>query len=145
MTREGFIGQGRKGGQLAVWDVRRLWEHVDGFPVVQVAINEIQGFDSAETWYAEGVDSPTCRSVAMHAKRIMNCSLKHPVILGSDNFVLDGMHRIAKAWLLGMTSVLAVRLDDSLPPDLVVCVRNGFDPNDVMRQIIERRRSCSTA
>ena len=144
MTTEGFAGRRQAGGQLQVWDIRRLWEHVDGLPVVQVAIDKIQGFDSADTWYGDGVDSPTCRSVAMHAKRIMDCSLEHPVILASDNCVLDGMHRVAKAWLLGKASVPAVRFDDSLTPDLVVTECDGIDPDGIMREIIERRHSGGT-
>jgi hypothetical protein len=45
----------------------------------------------------------------------------HPVILGSDGRVMDGMHRIARAVLEGRTTIRAVRFPADPEPDVRNC------------------------
>lgn len=56
----------------------------------------------------------------MHARRIMEADLEYPVILSPDGLVMDGMHRLAKAWILGKTEILAVRFPAWPPADEVM-------------------------
>jgi hypothetical protein len=43
----------------------------------------------------------TCRNVAEHARLIEEADLGCPIILSSDGRVMDGMHRVLKALILG--------------------------------------------
>jgi hypothetical protein len=47
--------------------------------------------------------------------------LSHPIILGFDGRVMDGMHRIAKALLLGRETISAVQFETPLEPDYRNC------------------------
>ena len=46
--------------------------------------------------------------------------LSHPVILSSSGGLMDGGHRMAKAWAAGATTVRAVRFAVDPEPDYVV-------------------------
>jgi hypothetical protein len=105
-----FFSDGR-----GIWYIDRLWPLADGLPVEDLAISQVRELDEVcwfnDTW---GV-RPTCRLVIEHCQRILAADLSYPVILGPDGSVLDGVHRIAKAWLNGQTTVKAVRIP-TLPP-----------------------------
>ncbi len=97
-----------------VWYTERLWELSNGLPVKQIPISAIKEFDK-DCWF--GDDSPTCREVARHAKKIMEADLSFPVILSRDGFLMDGGHRIAKAWTAGDLTVSAVQFVNDPEPD----------------------------
>jgi hypothetical protein len=63
---------------------------------------------------------PTCRAVAEHARRIIAADLSHPVILAADGSLMDGGHRIAKAYLLGHETIQARRFVTDPEPDWIV-------------------------
>ncbi len=60
---------------------------------------------------------PTCRAVVEHLQRIEAADLADPIILSPDGYVIDGMHRVAKAFLAGRASIPAVRLGEYPEPD----------------------------
>lgn len=68
----------------------------------------------------------TCRDVVEHARLIHDCDFDHPVILSRDGRVMDGMHRICKALLLGRIDVEAVRFPEDPAPDYI-----GVHPADL--------------
>ena len=68
----------------------------------------------------------TCREVVDHARLMLDCDLAFPVILSSDGRVMDGMHRICKALLQGLSEIEAVRFQQDPEPDYV-----GVDPDDL--------------
>lgn len=94
---------------LDAWDVERLIDLSAALPVEDVALSSIAEFDS-EYWFGHGFPPPTVRQVAEHARLIGEVDLSFPVILGPDGRVMDGMHRIARAFLEGHSSVPARRL-----------------------------------
>lgn len=98
----------------AVWYTERLWSLAKELPTKRVAIAEIKEFDM-DCWF--GNDTPTCREVARHAKRIMEADLSFPVILSSEGLLMDGGHRIAKAWIAGEETVSAVQFTQDPEPD----------------------------
>ena len=83
----------------------------------RVPLAEIVELDE-DCWF--GGRAPTCREVAEHARRIANADLGYPVILASDGRLMDGGHRIARAWLDGLGEVDAVRFEVDPEPDWVV-------------------------
>jgi hypothetical protein len=103
-------------GGRAFWWTQSLWTAAAGLPVIQHPIAEIREFDQ-DCWF-DGI-APTCREVAEHARRIENADLGRPVILASDGHLMDGGHRIAKAWLAGRQAVHAVRFEVDPDPDWV--------------------------
>lgn len=110
---------------LRAWDVHRLialTEHLTPEPVPLSAIRELD----EPYWFDGENDRPTCRAVAEHARLIGEADLRFPVILSSDGRVMDGMHRVAKAALLGHAHVLAVRFGADPEPDFV-----GVQPDEL--------------
>ena len=106
---------------LLAWDVNRLTELSSGFPVVQVPLSSIQELDEA-FWYGLEGDRPTCRSVALHARLMEEVDLSYPIILSSGGRVMDGMHRVCRALVLGLESIPAVRFESDPEPDYIgVC------------------------
>ncbi|MGN6030870.1 MAG: hypothetical protein ACTHQE_04325 [Thermomicrobiales bacterium] len=105
-------------GGRAFWNTERLWKEATGLPVQPVAIASIPEFD-ADCWFGTA-HPPTCRAVAEHARRIQNADLDYPIIFSSDGQLMDGGHRIAKAWLDGLTHVDAVRFIRDPEPDSII-------------------------
>jgi hypothetical protein len=99
----------------AFWYTERLWQLAEGLPVTMVAIDSIPEFDES-CWFTE---PPTCREVAEHARQILEADLSYPIILSADGRLMDGGHRLARAWLEGQTEVKAQRFEQDPEPDYV--------------------------
>lgn len=104
-------------GGRAFWLTERLWEASEGLPVHRVRIADIPEFDQ-DCWF-KGV-APTCRQVAQHAARILAADLNYPVILAANGGLMDGGHRVARAFMNGEQEVDAVRFESDPEPDYVV-------------------------
>lgn len=94
----------------------RLWKLARSLPVREVPINDIAEFDQ-DCWFHGR--APTCRQVAEHAGRIQAADLQFPVILAADGSLMDGGHRISKAWLSGHATVRAVTFEIDPAPDWI--------------------------
>jgi hypothetical protein len=101
-------------GGRAFYLTERLWELAAGLPVESIPIDSIAEFDE-DCWF--GGRAVTCRMVAQHAARIQQADLAYPVILSSDGRLMDGGHRISKAWINGLTTITAVRFETDPQPD----------------------------
>ena len=86
-----------------------------------VPLSDIWELDT-EYWGA----SLTPRQVADHMRLTGQVDPSHPVILGVDGRVMDGMHRIVRALLDGRRSIPAVRFTVLPDPDFVDC-----DPSEL--------------
>jgi len=109
---------------LVAWDVDRLVALKQHFPRVEVPLAGIRELDAP--FSSEHDDTQTWRDVVEHTGLIQAADLSFPIILSSDGSVMDGMHRVAKAVLLGRTTIQAVRFTDDPEPDYV-----GVQPNDL--------------
>jgi hypothetical protein len=98
-----------------VWDVDRLQRLAQDLPTATVPLDRIFEFETVY-WFDEQYQ-PTCRAVVSHVKRIQEADLSTPIILSADGHVMDGMHRVAKAWLLGLTEIQAVQFPHDPEPD----------------------------
>lgn len=110
---------------LRAWDVDRLVELAKHLPRHRVPLAAIREIDEPH-WSNEGTTQLTCRDVVEHARLMQDCGFDHPVILSRDGRVMDGMHRICKALLLGYGDIEAVRFLEDPKPDYV-----GVDPDDL--------------
>ena len=106
---------------LLAWDVDRLVALTQQFPRVEVPLARIRELDAP--FASEYDDVLTWRSVAEHANLIQAADLNFPIILSSDGSVMDGMHRVAKAWLLGLTEIQAVQFVKDPAPDQILETR----------------------
>ena len=111
-------------GLLLIWDVARLWRKARDLPILERRIEDIEEFDQV-TWFSGNDELPTCRKVASHVERILRADLGRPVILAEDGAVMDGMHRIAKAWIEDREAVLAVQFSRNPSPDEIVELFGG--------------------
>jgi hypothetical protein len=109
---------------LDAWDVDRLIRLSAGLPVAAVPLAQIAELDS-DYWFKDG-QAPTVRAVVEHARLIDEADVAYPVILAAEGRVMDGMHRIAKALLMGRDAVEAVRFTVTPEPD-----HRGVRPQDL--------------
>jgi hypothetical protein len=103
---------------LLAWDVDRLIELTADLPRCQVPLMAIRELDEAY-WFGGEQDKPSCREVAEHARLIQQADLSYPIILSADGRVMDGMHRVAKAYINGLQGIEAVRFDVDPEPDYI--------------------------
>lgn len=104
-------------GGRGYWLTERLWTEAADLPVRMVEIDSIPEFDM-DCWF--GGRAATCRAVAEHARRIQAADLSHPVILSASGGLMDGGHRLAKAYLDGSRTVSARRFLTDPEPDWIV-------------------------
>jgi hypothetical protein len=104
---------------LDAWDVDRLVELSKDLPVKDVDLASIDEIDSV--YWFDDLERPTVRKVVDHARLIEEVDMSHPIILGFDGRVMDGMHRIARALLEGWTKISAVQFETPLEPNYRNC------------------------
>jgi hypothetical protein len=102
------------------WDVDRLIELSRSLPVERVPLQSITEIDTVY-WFDGRDEPPTVRKVVEHARLISEVDVSHPILLGYDGRVMDGMHRIARALLEGRTEIDAVRFPSPIEPDYRGC------------------------
>ncbi len=99
------------------WSVDRLRALSTGFSAKEVPLDSIYEFDTVY-WFDDQYQ-PTCREVVNHLFRIQSVDLADPIILSADGHVMDGMHRVVKAFLLGQSHIEAVQFNEGPEPDEV--------------------------
>jgi len=97
-----------------------LWELAKDLPMKRVPLSQIDDLDRVG-WYGQPQHKGrlTCREVAEHARRIEQATFDHPILLSAEGHLLDGFHRLCKAYLLGMTEIRAVQFDVNPEPDRI--------------------------
>ena len=105
---------------LMAWDVGRLIALSTGLPRTSVALSSIREIDEVY-WFDDAKERPTCRKVLEHMRLIDEVDLSYPIILGADGRVMDGMHRVARALLIGADAITAVQFETDPEPDYVGC------------------------
>jgi hypothetical protein len=110
---------------LRAWNIHRLVEISSTLPRERVPLSAIRELDEPY-WSGEPTKFITCRQIAEHARLIRDCDLTFPVILSSDGRVMDGMHRICKALVEGLSDIEAVRFPHDPEPDYI-----GLHPDDL--------------
>jgi hypothetical protein len=102
-------------GSIPFVRMQQLWEMAEGLPSKKVRLSELNALDDIR-WFSERMNTlPTCRAVAEHAREIYEADFRFPIILSPTGVVLDGMHRLCKAFLLGMEEIDTVQLP-TMPP-----------------------------
>ena len=110
----------RPDGRTPYWTMGTIWAAAEGKPAVTVAIEDLDILDAVVWFGGPKHVEPTIRRVAERARDIFSADLSYPIIMTRSGDVLDGAHRIAKAYLQGERTIAAVVIDDYPPPDGVV-------------------------
>ena len=100
-----------------VWDVDRLVEASAGLPQIEVPLEAIRELD--EPYWFQGGGPATCREIAEHARLMAETDLRYPIILCAEGRVMDGMHRVVRAYAEGRSAIIAVRFEQTPAPDFV--------------------------
>jgi len=109
----------KKGGDILIWDVNKLAEQSLQMAVVEVPLSDVKELDES-FWYGERDGNvPTCSSVADHAKLIEETDLKYPVLMCGEGRMIDGMHRVCKAYMQGLDVIKVVKFDPMPEPDYI--------------------------
>jgi len=103
---------------LLAWDVDRLIALTADIIPQTMPLAAIRELDEP-FWFGGGSEAATCRAVADHARLIAETDLSYPIILGADGRVMDGMHRVARAYLEGRDVIMAVQLTVDPAPDFI--------------------------
>jgi hypothetical protein len=103
---------------LLAWDVDRLVALTADLIPQMMPLAAIRELDEP-FWFGGGSEAATCRAVADHARLIAETDLSYPIILGADGRVMDGMHRVARAYLEGRDVIMAVQLTVDPAPDFI--------------------------
>ena len=89
--------------------MQQLWEMAEGLPSKKVRVADLNALDKVR-WSSDLMKRlPTCRAMAEHARDIYEVGFRFPIILSPSGVVLDGMHRLCKAFLQGMEEIDAVQ------------------------------------
>ncbi len=100
---------------LLVWDIHRLIELSGNVPLSYVSTERLL---EQERLYWFDPDNPlTAMDIAIHAKLIQDTDLKYPIILCAEGRLMDGMHRLCKAWLTQQSQLAAVQFAQTPEPD----------------------------
>lgn len=105
-------------GERRVWAVSRLWALAEGQPVEDVPLAEFAGLWDLDCWFGD-VHRPTVGRLLDHMARVQAADLGYPILLGDTGVVMDGIHRLCKARLLGHATIRAVRFRPTPPADRV--------------------------
>jgi len=101
---------------LLAWDVDRLVARTKDFPPIEVPLTAIRELD--EPFHSD-TETSTWRAMIQHVVLMDSADLDFPIILAADGRVMDGMHRVAKALLLGHSCIEAVQFTHDPEPDYI--------------------------
>lgn len=117
MSRDKYtrpLNDGRRG----LWWTDRLWALAADLPTIRVQLADIPELE-IDCWFAER-HTPTIREVAGHAQRIIDADPSYPIIFCAEGRLMDGGHRLAKAFLAGAQEIDAVRFPVTPEPDEIL-------------------------
>jgi hypothetical protein len=107
----------RPDGSTPFWTMPAIWLAAEGKPVIPVEIESLGILDEV-VWFGGPKNvEPTVRLIAERVRDIIDADLSFPIIMTKSGDVLDGAHRIAKAYLNGEKVIRAVLLDEWPSPD----------------------------
>lgn len=91
-----------------VWSVSRLHQLAKDLRAAEVPLSHLG------MWYI--YNKLTLREFVMHMQAVNDANLAFPIILDEDGELMDGRHRLMKAMLLGLPTILVVRFDENPSP-----------------------------
>ena len=106
-----------------IWDVDNLVAFTQHFKVKEIPLSDIKELEEAY-WYPD--THPTTQNILEHMQLIQQADLTYPIILCSQGRLMDGMHRVGKAKILGKDTISAVQFEIDPQADFI-----NVDENDL--------------
>ena len=107
-----------------IWDVDNLVAFTQHFKVKEIPLSDIKELEEAY-WYPD--THPTTQDILEHMQLIQQADLIYPIILCSQGRLMDGMHRVGKAKILGKDTISAVQFEIDPQADFI-----NVDENDLI-------------
>ena len=109
---------------LLAWDVLKLIELSKEFEIIQVPLSSIEELKEVY-WFNLGA-LPIMEEIAKHAKQIYEADTSYPIVLCPEGRVMDGMHRVCKAFIESHDTISAVKFNELHEPDYI-----GKNPDEL--------------
>ena len=90
------------------WTAQELWKAAEGLPAKSMQINQIDDPKKVFIEMINGCDGG--EGIKYEINRVLNVDTTYPIILNPDGVIVDGYHRLVKAYLDGDTTIKAIRL-----------------------------------
>ncbi len=104
------------GNDTYIWDVHHLLELTKNFKVKEIPLSAIMELKEPY-WYPDSY--PTTQDIIEHMQLIQEADLAYPIILCSQGRLMDGMHRVGKARILGKEFISVVQFALDPEPDFI--------------------------
>lgn len=117
----------QKGEDTYIWDVHKLVELSQNLAVKEVNLSEIKELNEAY-WYPN--QQSTTQDLIDHFILIQEADLSYPIILCSEGRIMDGMHRVAKAKMLGQETIKALQFIVDPEPDFINVHEDDLEYDD---------------
>ncbi len=104
---------------MHVWDIDRLIRLGSELAVERRPLLELSQHLDEVYWFGGPDHQPTVRAVVDHARRIAVVDLSFPIILSAEGIVMDGMHRVARAYMEGRDHIDVVQFVVDPSPDRI--------------------------
>lgn len=117
----------QKGEDTYIWDVHKLVELSQKLAVKEVNLSNIKELNEAY-WYSN--QQPTTQDLINHFILIQEADLSYPIILCSEGRIMDGMHRVVKAKMLGQESIQALQFIIDPKPDFINVHEDDLEYDD---------------
>lgn len=90
---------GRFSNDTGSWSVARLIELSKDEPVYEVPTFIFN------TWQWPWEDNLSLSKFLCHVKRVNDADLSYPILINADGGIIDGVHRLCKACVLGIPTI----------------------------------------
>lgn len=101
------------------WFIQSLVKATEKLPVVNIELKELDEYLDENAWF-HGENKPTIRAFIKHYQRVNRADLSFPIIMIPNLGVVDGLHRLVKAHISGLSTIKAVILTELPEPDYIV-------------------------
>ena len=112
-----------------IWDVHQLLQLSQNIKAKSVALSKIKELKEAY-WFPDS--HPTTQQIIEHFKLVNAADLSYPIILCAEGRVMDGMHRVAKAQLQGLSEIQAVQFETTPEPDFINVDEEDLDYSEYL-------------
>ncbi len=115
-------------GRYKYWYAETLWKAAEQAEVQEVEVASLEILDEVVWFGGHQNIEPTIRRVAERARDIFQADLGYPIIQIRGGEIIDGAHRIARAYLEGRSTIRVAVLDDYPPHDGTVAENETAPP-----------------
>ena len=102
------------GNNIYRWSSQTLWQCVEGLEIEEMEVELFYWYFERDLWFQDKA-VPTILNVIEHFNRILGAELEYPLILSPNGIIIDGIHRLVKAFINGHSRIKVVKLH-YLPP-----------------------------